>query len=207
MLHCHKITDKIIRVSADSQRELGSTFIRFQEHYESPEWKDKIFTEGQLRAWYSEKYGQNTYEVDWTGFNIPSSILDPFIKGLFDPLAEREKDLVDLFKYRTDKFYIIGSQHDDSTLDHEICHGLFYTNQEYQDKVLNVLRCNMKKLKPVAEYVSGLMYHPSVVEDEVHAYVSANPEVIKDQGIDFKELKAIHKQLRAIKEKYYVEAS
>ena len=66
-LHIKKITDKIILVSADSQEELNRTFLRFQEHYESPEWKGKIFTDGQFRAWYSEKYGANTYERDWSG--------------------------------------------------------------------------------------------------------------------------------------------
>ncbi|MEB3209634.1 MAG: hypothetical protein VKK63_12075, partial [Synechococcus sp.] len=74
-------------ISADSQEELGNTFIRFQEHYESPKFKEQIFTVGQVRSWYSSTYGANTYEKDWSGYNFPSTVLKPFRDGLFDPLT------------------------------------------------------------------------------------------------------------------------
>lgn len=196
-----QINKTISLVQADSQETLARTFLRFQEHYESPEWKNKIFTIGQFRAWYSTKYGQNSYETDWSGFNIPSYVLDPFVKGLFDPLTSLEQELLDLFKYRTDKFYIIGAQQDSpSTLEHEVCHGLFYTDDAYRQAVQKLLQTHKKNLKDVYSYVSSMMYHESVLDDEVHAYVSANPQYLQDEGVAFPV--ELHKRLAALRNKH-----
>lgn len=204
-LTTQKITDRIVLVSAKTQTQLGSAFIRFQEHYESPEWRGKIFTEGQLRAWYSEKYGANTYEHDWTGFNLPGSILRPFIQGLFDPLGPAEAELVNLFRYRTDEFYVIGSQTDQlETLDHEICHGLFATVSAYREAVQKILRANHKQLTPLRKRIESLMYHPSVVEDEVHAYASGSIDLVReDWGIEVPD--GVHVALRAVRDRHYQE--
>jgi hypothetical protein len=71
MLHVEVLTSKIVLLKARSQQELGRTFLRFQEHYESPEWKGKVFTIGQIRAWYAETYGADTYERDQhTGWEL-----------------------------------------------------------------------------------------------------------------------------------------
>jgi hypothetical protein len=196
------ITNKICLVNTTDSVSLGSVFLRFQEYYESPEWRGKIFTIGQFRAWYSEKYGHNSYEKDWSGFNIPSYVLKPFIQGLFDPLTPLEQQFLELFRYRTDDFYIIGaSSEDTSTLDHEICHGLYYTCEPYRKAVQSTLKTNSKHLKPVYEFVSGMMYDKSVWDDEVHAYICANPDFLTNENISFP--KAAHKQLLNIKNKYF----
>lgn len=201
-LKAEKINDKIIKLSANTAEELGQYFLRFQEHYESPEWRGKIFTIGQFRTWYSQKYGVNSYEKDWAGYNIPSYILKPFLSGLFDPLSEQEKELLNLFRYRTDDFYIIGSNDgDDDTLDHEICHALWYTVPKYRSAAQKVLIENQKQLRPVYDYISGMMYDYSVYDDEVHAYMSADLDSLKDEGIEAPE--NVHKQLRALKKKYF----
>jgi hypothetical protein len=108
MLKVKKQPYNSVWISADSQEELGNTFIRFQEFYESPNpnFLGKIFTLGMVRQWYSVKYGADTYHHDWTGFNFPSRILLPFKQGLFDPLTNEEIALLNLFKYRQDHFYI-----------------------------------------------------------------------------------------------------
>lgn len=202
MLTLKALNSQIILVKATEQAELGQAFLRFQEHYESPEFKDKIFTEGQFRQWYSEKYGANTYERDWTGFNIPGSIFDPFVKGLFDPLTQAEQELVKLFRYRADKFYVIGAQDSSpETLEHEICHGLFYTNDSYRDGVKIILGNNPEAIKPVYEYIASLMYHPSVHEDEVHAWLSANSEELDKEGVKVDE--KVVKQLQYQRKYHY----
>jgi hypothetical protein len=198
-----QVAPSIVLVKAPSQRELGDTFLRFQEHYESPEWCGKVFTAGQIRAWYSEKYGADTYSEDWTGFNFPSHILDKFKQGLFDPVTAGEQELLDLFRRRNDKFYIIGAQNDE-VLDHETCHGLYYTNNGYRAAVDKVLKVNHDELAPVRKVISGLMYHPSVIQDEVHAWVSSSLEELADLGVS--PPMHVHKALRAIKEKFYKES-
>ena len=52
--------------------------MRFQEHYESPEFTGTVFTVGAFRKWYAETYGAFTYASDWSGFNIPGTVLEPF---------------------------------------------------------------------------------------------------------------------------------
>lgn len=195
------VNKTIVRLSAGSVSELGEYFLRFQEHYESPEWKGKIFTIGQFKAWYSRKYGAETYRKDWSGYNIPSYVLEPFIKGLFDPLTKKEQEIVNLFRHRDDKFYIIGSQDNKDTLEHEICHGLWYTNDKYRAECEAVLKHGGKDLENVRKKVASMMYHPSVIVDEIHAYMSANYDyVVNDWEVEAPE--HVHLALRKIRKKY-----
>jgi len=55
--------------------------LRFEEYYESPRFKGRIFTFDEYRKWYvknspkGKKTGRFTYYSDWSGFNIPSYAL------------------------------------------------------------------------------------------------------------------------------------
>ena len=162
---------------ADTQEELNRAFMRFTEYYESPNplFKGKIFTIGQLKSWYSMTYGADTYDIDWSGFNIPSSILKPFKEGLFDPLITEEQNLLDLFKYRHDHFYIIGAQNN-SVLRHELAHALYSHNTKYKDKV-NLLCSKFKKeLSKTRKYILEKGYHHEVINDELQAYITDNDD-------------------------------
>lgn len=187
-----KITDKIIRVKAESTNDLAKYFLRFQEHYESPYWRGKIFTLGQYRQWYAEATGAFTYYEDWTGFNIPSFVLAPFRQGLFDPLTVKEKELLNLFKYRNDDFYIIGSQDADS-LNHELAHGFFYTDAEYKKNVLKILNRYFAELQVVRDFLLKKQYHESVILDEVHAYVGVDFDWLTKRDVHVS--KNIHSKL------------
>jgi hypothetical protein len=57
--------------------------------------------------WYAERYGNFTYYQDWAGFNVPSTALQPFYEGRFDPLSEKEKALLRLFNGLRERFYVI----------------------------------------------------------------------------------------------------
>lgn len=166
-----------IWVCADTQEELGNTFIRFQEYYESPniEFRNKIFTIGQVRSWYSTRYGADTYHHDWTGFNFPSRVLDPFRKGLFDPLTNEEKTLLELLKYRYDNFYIIGAQNQ-SVLRHELAHALYAYSSNYRTKIDELCHKYKKNLKKTSDYILNKGYHKSVLNDELQAYITDNDD-------------------------------
>lgn len=197
------ITDNIVLVSTYDNTPLSYYFLRFQEYYESPEFKDKIFTLGQLREWYSIKYGAFTYYSDFVGFNIPSSVIDKFKTGIFDPLTEEENELLELFKYRTDKYYIIGAQ--DSSLDviqHEICHGLYYKIPEYKKKVDVLINKAIKAKDQLVlifmEHLGEIGYHEDVFVDEINAYYATEPEATY-HGVSFNKnlrnkLKALFKE-------------
>lgn len=162
---------------ADSQTELNRSFMRFTEHYESPnpEFKGKIFTLGQLKQWYSITYGADTYHIDWSGFNIPSKVLKPFFQGLFDPLTTEEQNLLDLFKYRDDNFYIIGAQNN-SVLRHELAHALYADNLRYQKAINSYLNTNKKNLVKTSKYILDKGYCKEVLNDELQAYITDNDD-------------------------------
>lgn len=164
-------------VSADSQAELGLTFMRFQEYYESanPKFRNNIFTLGQLRHWYSETYGANDYHTTWIGFNLPSKVLIPFKNGLFDPLTSEETILLDLFKYRQDNFYIIGAQNS-STLRHELSHALYSSSKEYRKEIDLFISKNKNKMTKINKMLLDKGYCKEVLNDEIQAYITDNDD-------------------------------
>lgn len=177
MLKISKTPHNSVWISADSQAELGCTFMRFQEHYESPnpDFKGKIFTVGQLKEWYSVTYGADTYHHDWSGFNFPSKVLVPFKQGLFDPLTEEEKSLLEFFRYRNDDFYIIGAQ-DRLVLRHELSHALYSDNIKYSSSVDKLCTKYSKALLKSRNYIKNKGYHDDVLNDELQAYITDNDD-------------------------------
>lgn len=170
-----KIINAVYLLQFETQFDITSTFLRFQEFYESPEFKGKIFTLEEYKRWYSAlKDGKFTYYTDWNGFNIPSFILRPFFEGKFDPLSEKEKRLLELFKHETGDYYIIGVhgeiQDPKDLLKHEIAHGLFYTSSTYKTQMLSLLKkYDTRAMKKKLRSMGG--YHEDVLDDEVHAYI------------------------------------
>lgn len=162
-------------ICADSQEELGNTFIRFQEHYESPKFRGQIFTVGQVRSWYATVYGANTYQLDWSGYNLPSTTLKPFREGLFDPLTKQEKELLQLLKYRHDSFYIIGAQTQD-VLRHELAHALYHYSIKYKVSIDQLIKKYQKDLKATTKYILDKGYDKSVINDELQAYITDNDD-------------------------------
>jgi hypothetical protein len=145
-----EILPQIFLVTENKSEELCKIFVRFQEHYESPEFRGKYFSLNQYKKWYiknsavGKKTGKFSYYNDWGGFNIPSYVLEPFYEGKFGKLSAREAKLLAYFnKYRGQKFYIIGSQpKNQRVLYHEISHGLWYVNDKYKQKAENKLNEN-----------------------------------------------------------------
>lgn len=167
------LTDNIFLLTFPDQHAITSTFLRFQEHYESPEFRGKIFSLKEYKAWYASVKGSFSYYTDWNGFNIPSSILDPFYAGKFDPLSEKEKLFLDMFRDIGQDFYIIGihegMKNVASLLNHEIAHGLFHTDQEYRRSVLDFLaQYDLEAIKKELGSMAG--YHPDVHDDEINSY-------------------------------------
>ena len=183
-----KLTDRIHLLIFNTQRDISSTFLRFQEHYESPKFRGKIFSLEEFKRWYVQnspkgiKTGEFTYYTDWNGFNIPSYVLKPFYSGKFNPLSEQEKKFLEIFKDEPEPFYVIGIHRETKKLNlflkHEIAHGLFYTDKDYRGEVLAIL--SQFDVKPIKiELRSKAGYHEQVLEDEVHAYIIASGKRLK----------------------------
>jgi len=103
-----RVSDKLYFLHFQNQREMAETFLRFQEFYESPKFKGKIFTLENYKDWYRKIKGKFSYYSDWDGFNLPSKILKPFYDGKFNPLSDKEKQLLSIFKKMKGNYYIVA---------------------------------------------------------------------------------------------------
>ena len=207
-----ELAGEIYSVKYPTRRSLASTFLRFQEFYESPKFRRKIFTLAEYKKWYianspgGKKTGKFTYYQDWGGFNIPSYVLKPFYQDKFDPLSSKEKKFLELFKDKKGKFYIIGTfgKVSEKLLRHEIAHGLFYTNSAYKNGVLKILRNVDKKIMlKINNYLSSSGgYHPDVWVDETHAHLLSNLGELEKTGVNVSKLKEVNKNLNSLLDKY-----
>jgi hypothetical protein len=169
-----QVLERVFLVEALTRYDLASTCLRFQEHYESPHFRRRVFTLEQFMDWSAGQRGDFTYYRDWSGFNFPSWVLEPFRAGEFDPLLDKERGLLDLFDGETDPFYVIGVVGDGvhvnrATLEHELAHALYTICDAYRRDVRACLR-GLDTSALERDLVS-LGYCRQVLQDEVHAYV------------------------------------
>jgi hypothetical protein len=199
-----QVLPNIYLVEFDTTQEAAMTFMRFQEHYESPKFRNKIFTREEYIKWY-QRYTNKpnfTYYQDWTGFNIPSYVLLPFFSGGFTDFTRREREFLSLFKKCTGQYYIIGIKKGQSnTLKHELMHALYYTNPKYRQSVERILDSG-PSLLPISIYIKNLGYHNEVLRDETHAYLVTCQDNLKKAAINFDIYKPIIKLLNTNYKKY-----
>jgi hypothetical protein len=192
-------------VSADSTIELATAFLRFQEHYESPndQFRGQVFTLGQYRLWYEKQYGWFSYYTDWTGFNVHSYVLDPFREGLFDPLIPEEQNLISLFaRAPSDKFYIIGANSND-VLHHELNHALYAYNKDYSDEVNKVFDANLEHIKYALAYLLEKGYCKYLLYDELQAYILDNDKDIMPLIKHSPVIYSLHRLYSQYSERHY----
>jgi hypothetical protein len=205
----YKLGEKIYHLKFSKQRDLAKTFMRFQEHFESPKFRGKIFTAEEFKKWYRKAKGKFSYLSDYSGFNIPSEILKPFFDGKFDPLSDEEKWMLKKFASIKGKFYIIGSyvektkKQSGQTILHELAHALFYFNTRYRKDVLRVLKkTDLSELKKRFKKKSD--YHKSVHQDECHAYLLVDLDWMKKTWkINIEPLRQSHEELKKVFKKYH----
>ena len=200
-----EIVENIFHAYEESPEELAKTFLRFQEHYESPEFASKIFTLEEFEKWYTStspegiRTGKFTYYEDWGGFNIPSPIFKPFFRGLFDPLSTREISLLDNFRNLQDRnFYVIGTSGENSkiVLKHEVSHGLFYLNEDYRQRATDIVNSlSSEERKPIQDFLLHIGYCDRVLIDETHAFTMTNIQWLKKKGVDITKLADIQPKL------------
>lgn len=194
-----KVSDQITLLVYNSRESLCAAFCRIEEHYESPEFRDKIFTLGQYREWYSKEFGAWSYYKDWSGFNIPAPAFRLFFSGHFDPLSPAEAEIIDLFKYKTGNFAVIGTFEggDADVYEHEICHAMFATNVEYQLDVKAAIYRFYDEMAELREYLKDLGYNDFVIDDECHAYICESFAYLQEKKVSYpKDLTPILQQIK-----------
>lgn len=187
--------------------ELAKTMLRFQEHFESPMYRGKVFSKKEFEAWYRQKKnGKFDYYDFWgDGFNIPSHVLNAFYSGEFKNLTAKEKLILNAFRNRRHtKFYVIATakNSETKTFEHEIAHALYYLNPEYRAEIEQVL--NSIDIRPVEKFLKEFYgdYHDSVLRDEAHAWLMNNSEDLIKDGFNTQFYQETILQLQAIYAKY-----
>lgn len=144
----------VIHFEFDTQYELTSTMIRFQEFYESPypEIKEQTFTLDEFMDVYAKNMGNFTYFEDWAGFNIPGKVYLNFIKKHIVQLRPKEKTIFKAIplKYLSGliPFYIIATLKNDSrTFIHELAHALYQLNEDYYKEIFILANALSKRTK------------------------------------------------------------
>ncbi len=188
------------------QRRMAKSLVRFQEHFESPMFKDKVFSRSEFRKWYKSNVPSiKNYYTFWDGFNFPGTVIQPFLAGKFPNLTLDERILIRMFKKigDSDHIYFIGTTFDQDlkTLDHEIAHALYHLNHRYRSEIDSIL--SQYNLKDVEAWLSKKMgYEDSVLHDETHAWIMHTVETMEEEGFNTRPYQFLSKKLQQIFQRY-----
>jgi len=185
-----KICDGVYLCEIDNSYDLAMTFCRVQEFYESPfeQVRSKSFTMMEFQRIYSLKNGGTfTYPEDWSGFNIPSGILDKFYKGawvqtdwnMYDTTL---KKIINHIK-EEGPYYLIGAQKNDQhTINHELCHAFYNLDKKYKKSVTKLINSIPRRLlDKIKNILRKTGYCNNVLRDEIQAYLSCDKAFLADE--------------------------
>ena len=178
-----EVEPNIFAVIIKDSYDRAMTFCRVQEYYESPnkKFRGQDFNMFDYMKWYSKTYGRGfSYAKDWSGFNLPYDVArkcieETMLETPYDDemwyILNRIEDLMTDLKA---KAYIIGAGDlKGATFDHEICHGLWYTNKTYKKKAEVLVKALPKKhYNKIKKELLSMGYTDKVIDDEVQAYMS-----------------------------------
>jgi hypothetical protein len=203
-----EVAPRIYCVTIDDDYDRAMLFCRYQEFYESPykKFRGKPFTWMEYMRHYKLVWKKRTftYPDDWSGYNIPSNMLQQ-AHHIFCRDTEYDLIMNDIYWYcakdsmekndgKQADWYLIGaSSKDMKTMDHEIAHGLYFTNQEYKSGVgkliKNIKPSHYEKLKKKLIKM-GYVNDKKIIDDEINAFMSTGLY----NGLDTKELKKYEKE-------------
>jgi hypothetical protein len=229
-----EVRDRVFAVIMEDDYARPMTFLRVQEYYESPnpDFRGKHFNIWDYIEWYSrEKKDVFTYAFDWGGFNIPLPIAWECYEGkdkaqkkgyngvrslpdswkskwdetMKDIIWEVQSKMFNKKNRRDMNAYIIGAKDtENSTFQHEVAHGLYYTNKEYKE-----LMDEITQTIPLDTYLKfrgnllKMGYTESVVDDEIQAYLSWGWDYAKfSKGVSTKFCKTINKEYQKVFNRY-----
>ena len=210
-----EVKPNVFVVLLEDNYNLPMLFCRVQEFYESPneDFRGKKFSIWEYMEWYSKNgKGSFTYPSDWAGFNIPYPVLRDCMELHFpnkefeSPYDKTMYEIYETLKERgVENIYILGTQKNEGdTFNHEVCHGLFFTNPEYREESLSFVESiNENVMESFRKNLLDIGYTESVVKDEVQAYLMfGHDNKVFSGGVDKKEVNNLHKKLSTILSKF-----
>ena len=194
-------------VEVDDNYDRAMLFCRYQEFYESPykQFRGKYFSWMEYMKFYKNAWKKNvfTYPEDWSGYNIPSNVLEKAHDSFYKE-TEYDEIMNDIYFYcaldaqnknngtRHDWYLIGASSKDKGTMNHEIAHGLYYTNKEYKLRMTYQLSLIPKKTMDKIDkklIKMGYVNDRKILDDEAQAFLSTGLY----NGLDIKEIEKYQK--------------
>jgi hypothetical protein len=229
-----EVRDRVFAVIMEDDYARPMTFLRVQEYYESPnpEFRGKNFNIWDFIEWYSRDHKDAfTYAFDWGGFNIPLPIAWECYEGkekgkkqMYDCVRsmpdtwkskwdETMKDIIwevqsRMFNKKSKRdmnAYIIGAKDtENSTFQHEVAHGLYYTNKEYKELMDEITETiEWQDYLKFEKNLLDMGYTAAVIPDEIQAYLTSGWEYAKfSKGVSKKLCKRLNKEYRKVFDRY-----
>jgi hypothetical protein len=218
--HIEEIKPFIFAVVIKDNYDRSMLFCRYQEFYESPfpEIRRQFFTLEQYMRLYTKtnKKLVFTYPVDWSGYNIPSNILFE-AKRLFKKTETNYDEIMSEIINYCDResqiknegtphpWYLIGADTlKSSTMNHEIAHGLYYTNLKYKVEmdylISHIKPSHYNQLKKHLIKV-GYVDDKKIIDDEIQAFMSTGKLSSWSDVI----YKTYSKEFKGVFKKFYAE--
>ena len=168
--------------------DLGMTFCRYQEYYESPNprFRKNSFTLIDFMEWYAKENGSWSYPEDWAGFNLPSYVINHMVLG--HKIADWNKYDAEMWgaymkmknMANSAEFYIIGAMAgEEETVNHELAHSFYAQYPGYKwdmDLALDFL--STEEGEWIDKQLANDGYHPEVFYDETQAYLATDPTTV-----------------------------
>lgn len=211
-----EVSPRIYCAIIDDDYDRAMLFCRYQEYYESPnkKFRGKYFSWEEYMRFYKDFWKKDTftYPIDWSGYNIPSNILDGGVDAFYKE-TEYDKVMNDIYFYceidsqnknkgtRCDWYLIGASSKDTKTMDHEIAHGLYFTNKEYKMRMLYQLSLIPKKIMDKIDkklIKMGYANDRKILDDEAQAFLSTGLY----NGLETKEIKKYEKPFIKVFKEY-----
>ena len=184
----YKVADRIWAVVIPHNYLRSWVFLRCQEYYEStsPYFKNNRFTWKDYMNWYQSEQGPRgkrdvfTYANDWAGFNLPSEVIEDCLSEIKDPnhYDDIMISIVNTIKSNeSGNFYLLGISEidnvDNHLLDHELAHGMWYTDSSYKSEMNKLLsEMDKKSVESIKKLIAEIGYAESVISDEAQAYLA-----------------------------------
>lgn len=181
LYHCG---DHIWAIKADERTTRALMFMRAQEYYESSfdEIIGKQFKVSRFVDIYKQHYGKQefTYGSDWSGFNIPSTVLEECMFNVpEDEINNWDKlmlSVINTIKEYEDghNYYLLGvDELNNSLLEHEFAHAMWFTLPEYKAEMSKMNdECNPIVKDMMYKCITEYGYADHVLPDEMQAYMS-----------------------------------
>lgn len=181
LYHCG---DHIWAIKSPDNHTRALMFMRPQEFYESSfeEIISKQFKVSNFVDIYKQHYGKKefTYGSDWSGFNIPSTILEDCMFNIpEDEINNWDKLMLSIINIIKEKegehnYYLLGvDELSNRLLEHEFAHAMYFTLPEYKDEMSKMNdECDPNVRDMMYKCITEYGYADHVLPDELQAYMS-----------------------------------